>query len=156
MLWLTPSLSSESKQTILSLSANALRSCMMTNSSEISFENIHKICKKCTPSQIMSYQTALQLHKTINEVFEYCSSEHAALLNNIISTKRQLKFELIRSNMNKIGMNTLSNRFFYISKLISLESLNLTFVHFKKLMKIQFLINGKTWSLSQSLWCSLT
>ena len=144
MLWLTPSLSSASKQTILSLSANALRSCMMTNSSEISFENIHKMCKKCTPSQIMSYQTSLQLHKTINEIFDYCSSEHAALLSNVICTKRQLKFEIIRSNRNKIGMNTLSNRFFNISKLISLESLNLTFVHFKKLMKIQFLKNGRT------------
>ena len=31
-------------------------------------------------------------------------------------------------------------------KLISLESLNLSFVHFKKLMKIQFLKNGRTWS----------
>ena len=65
-------------------------------------------------------------------------------LKPVLCTKRQLKFEIIRSNRNKIGMNTISNRFFNISKLISLESLNLSFVHFKKLMKIQFLKNGKT------------
>ena len=92
----------------------------------------------------MSYQTSLQLHKTINGIYDHCSSEHAALLSNVICTKRQLKFEIIRSNRSKIGRNTISNRFYNISKLISLDSLNLTFVHFKKLMKIQFLKYGRT------------
>ena len=145
VLWLTPELSPASKQSLLSISANALRSCMMSYSSEISFDKIHKVCKKCTPTQIMSYQTSLHLHRTINEIFDGCSSEHATLLNNVVCTGRQLKFEIIRSNNNKIGMNTISNKFFHISKLISLDSLNLTFVHFKKIMKIQFLKNGKTW-----------
>ena len=57
---------------------------MLSNSSEISFESIHKICKKCTPTQIMSYQTSLQLHKTINEAYDYYSSEHVTLLSNIV------------------------------------------------------------------------
>ena len=119
-------------------------SCMMLFSTEISFEYIHKTCKKCTPVQIMAYQTSLQLHKSNNEIFEYCTSEHVSLLNNIICTGRQLKFEIIRSYKSKIDMNTFSNKFYHISKLIGLDCLNYTFVHFKKLMKIQFLKNGRT------------
>ena len=138
MIWLTPRRSSVLKQSLLSIAANALRSCMMSNNCEISFESIHKICKKCTPTQIMSYQTSLQLYKTTNEIYEHCTSEHVTLLDNIVCTGRQLKFEIIRSNRSKIGMNTISNKFYHISKLITLSSLNLNFIHFKKVMKIQF------------------
>ena len=143
-LWLTPELSSPMKQALLSISANALRSCMLSNCSEISFIKIHSMCKKCTPNQIMSYQSSILLHKTINDTFNSCSYEHATLLCNFVCTRRQLNFEIIRSNRSKIGMNCISNKFYHISNLISLGSLNLSFVHFKKLMKIQFLKNGKT------------
>ena len=59
MLWLTPELSSTMKQALLSISANALRSCMLYNCSKISFVRIYTMCRKCTPSEIMSYQSAL-------------------------------------------------------------------------------------------------
>ena len=36
------------------------------------------------------------------------------------------------------------NKLYPISKLIGLDALSLKFVHFKKLMKTQFLKNGKT------------
>ena len=144
VLWLTPELSSVMKQALLSISANALRSCMMSRCPEISFITIHTLCKKCTPSQIMSYQSSLHLYKSLNDLYESCSTEHATLLSNIVCTRRQLNFEIIRNNKNKIGMNCLSNKFYHISKLISLNNLNLNFVHFKKLMKIQFLKNGRT------------
>ena len=67
--------------------------------------DIHKKCLKCTPSQIMSYQSSIQLYKTLNNVFLHCSTKHASLLNNITCTRRQLKFEVVRSNRTKIGMN---------------------------------------------------
>ena len=143
VLWLTPELSSVMKQALLSISANALRSCMMSRCPEISFITIHTLCKKFTPSQIMSYQSSLHLYKSLNDLYESCSTEHATLLSNIVCTRRQLNFEIIRNNKNKIGMNCLSNKFYHISKLISLNNLNLNFVHFKKLMKIQFLKNGR-------------
>ena len=92
----------------------------------------------------MFYQTSLQLHKSINEIYNCCTSEHTTLLNNIVCTGRQVKFEITRDNRGKIGMNTFSNKFYHVSKLIGLDSLNLTFVHFKKIMKVQFLKNGKT------------
>ena len=92
VIWLNPGLSPVLKQSLLSISAKALRSCMMSNSTDISFESIQKICKKCTPTQIMSYQTSLHLHKSINEMYDYCTSELVTLLSNIVCMGRQLKF----------------------------------------------------------------
>ena len=57
---------------------------------------------------------------------------------------QQSKFEILRNFQGKIGMNTMANKFYHISKLIGLDQLNLGFVHFKKLAKIQFLKNGNT------------
>ena len=34
---------------------------------EVSFENIHKNCKKSAPKQIVLYQLSLKLFKTVNE-----------------------------------------------------------------------------------------
>ena len=123
----------------------ALRSCVLFNSAEISFENIHSICKKCTSKQIMMYQIALKLHKLLNEVYENCSLEHVTVLNELVCTSRQTTFEVLRNNKYKIGMNTTSNKLYHISKQIGLHAIGLSFVHFKKLMKIQFLKYGKTW-----------
>ena len=72
------------------------------------------------------------------------TTEHVRVLTNIICTSRQLTFEVTRSNVFKIGMNTRSNKFYHLNKLIRLDNLNLGFVHFKKLMKLQFLKFGKT------------
>ena len=88
----------------------------MTKCTEISFERLHIISRKCTPSQIMSYQSSLQLFKTVNEIFDTCTSQSAELINNVICTGRQLNFEIIRNNKSKIGMNTHSNKFYHISE----------------------------------------
>ena len=61
-----------------------------------------------------------------------------------VFTHRQINFEIIRANSTKIGMNTLANKFYRINKMIGLDKLNLSFVHYKKIMKIQFLTYGKT------------
>ena len=42
----------------------------------------------------------------------------------------------------KIGMNNTANKLHHVNNLIGLDMLNLSFVHFKKLAKIQFLKNG--------------
>ena len=68
VVWLTPDLKSESKHDLLSVSALALRSCLyLAHCNEISFINIHKLHKKCTPEQITNYQLSLNLYKTINQ-----------------------------------------------------------------------------------------
>ena len=144
VVWLTSDLNSPMKQNLLSISANALRSCVIRVNSDVSFENIHKNCKKCTPNQITLYQSSLKLFKTLNENIDDLTFEQVTVFDQIRCSTRQLNFEIERNNAFKIGMNTTSNKFYSLSKLISLGMLNLTFVHFKKLAKLQFLKYGKT------------
>ena len=144
VIWLTPGLNSNLKQSLMSISANALRSCIGNSGFDISFDNIHKKHRKCTPNQIMLYQIALNLHKVINDLDNSLTFDQIALMDQIVCTGRQRRFEVCRSFNVKIGLNTMANKFYHISNLISLDMLNLKFVHFKKLAKIQFLKNGST------------
>ena len=143
-IWLTPSLSPDLKQSLLSVSANALRSCLTHAGFDISFDNLHKIHKKCTPTQIMYYQLALNLHKTLNQDPSDLNFEVITVLDQLVCTRRQLKFKIFRNSNSKIGFNTTANKLFYLNDKIGLELLNLTKVHFKKIAKIQFLKFGKT------------
>ena len=138
-----PNISCDAKHNLLSISANALRSCLICDGFNISFENIHKVNLKCTPSQIMLYQIATNLHRVLN--FENCPTfEQTTVLKQILCGGRQLKFEIVRDFKGKIGMNTTANKFYHISKLIGLDLVNLKYVHLKKIAKTQFLKNGKT------------
>ena len=97
----------------------------------ISFENIHKVNVKCTPSQIMRYQNATNLHRVLN--FEKCPTfEQTTVLEQIVCGGRQINIEIVRDFNGKIGMNTTANKFYHISRLIGLDLLNLKYVHFKK------------------------
>ena len=107
MIWLNPGLCSVLKQSLLSISANALKSCMMSISSEISFESIHKICKKMHPHP----NHVIPNFPSTNEIYDCCSSEHAALLSNIVCMGRQLKFEVMNERMNESFIFLLSRNF---------------------------------------------
>ena len=43
----------------------------------------------------------------------------------------------------KIGMNTTANKLYHLNNLIRLNMLNLNFVHYKKIIKLQFLKHGE-------------
>ena len=92
----------------------------------------------------MYYQISLKLHKLINEHDNVLSFEHVTVMDQIICTRRQLKFQVFKNNTSKIGMNTTANKLFHVNNLIGLDMLNLSYVHFKKMSKIQFLKNGST------------
>ena len=87
---------------------------------------------------------SLKLYKTINEHENNLSLEHITLMDQMICTRRQLKFQVFKNCNGKIGMNTTANKLYYLNNYLSLDILNLGFVHFKKLLKIQFLKNGST------------
>ena len=72
------------------------------------------------------------------------NNELATVLDQMICGRRQLRFEIYRDFRGKIGMNTTANKLFFISNKIPLDLLNLSFVHYKKIAKIQFLKYGKT------------
>ena len=108
---------------------------------------------KCTPDQIMLYQIALRLHKLVNDHSNVLSFEHVTVMDQIICTRRQIKFQILRKFNHKIGLNTTANKFYHLNNLISPDSLNLNFVHYKKIMKIQFLKNGRTQAVNSYHWC---
>ena len=66
------------------------------------------------------------------------------VLDQVICTRRQLVFEIFKSNNYKIEMNTTTNKLYHVNKLIGLDKLNLNSGHFKKLMKIHFLKYSNT------------
>ena len=90
----------------------------------------------------MLYQSSLKLHKMLNDPI--LTTETLYIIEQSVFTGRQINFEILRQNNTKIGMNTQANKFYHITKMIGLDKLNLSFVHYKKLMKIQFLKYGKT------------
>ena len=96
----------------------------------------------CTPSQIMLYQSALNLHETLN--VDRLSLENVTVSNQMTCTSRQINFKILGDNCTKIGMNTTANKLYCLSGKIGISSLNHSFVHFTKIMKVQFLKNGKT------------
>ena len=84
------------------------------------------------------------LHKTINHPDFPSNFEHISLLEQTICTSRQLRFRLFRNNRSKIGMNTTANKLHCLTDQINFDVLSLGFLHYKKLMKIQFLKFGNT------------
>ena len=143
-VWLTPSLRSDLKHDLLTVSALALRCCMPNHQSEISFINVHKLNCKCTPEQIMLYQIALNLYKIVNFNNHTPSTEVITVLEKTVNTRSQVLFEILRTNVTRIGTNSIENKLYHINKVIPLDNLNMPFVAFKRLMKIRFLKFGKT------------
>ena len=144
VIWLTPSLRSDLKHNLLAASSCALRSCLMNEGFDISFVNLHKMHKKCTPEQIMLYQISLKLHKLVNEHDNNLSFEHVTVMDQVVCTSRQTNFQIFRKFNTKIGLNTTANKLFPLNNMIGLDRLNLNFIHYKKLAKLQFLKNGNT------------
>ena len=91
----------------------------------------------------MLYKTSLKLHRVFNET-DTVKTETVRLFEQTVSSCRQVNFELYRNNTYTIGMTTAANKFYHINNLIGLDKLNLGFVHYKKLMKFQFMKNGNS------------
>ena len=65
-------------------------------------------------------------------------------MDQIVCTSRQVMFETHRANKSKIGMNSLENKLYHVSKLILMDKLNWSLPLYKKHMKLQFLKFGNT------------
>ena len=86
----------------------------------------------------MLYQLAISLFRILN-FDESPNFEAITVIDQAIFTSRQMNFQILRNNRRKIGLNTTVNKLYHLNNLIGLERLNLGFVHFKKMAKIQFL-----------------
>ena len=76
--------------------------------------------------------------KTVSQTEFPCTFEEVTIVNQLVCTGRQLKFQTYSDNQRKIGMHMTANKLHCISDMIGLDQLNLTFVHFKKLAKFIF------------------
>jgi hypothetical protein len=99
---------------------------------EIPFDHLHKTHNKCTPTQIMYYQMALNLFKIVNNSDHELSFESLTVFDQVICTRRQIKFQIQRNFTSKIGLNTITNKLYHLNNLIGLDLLNLTLDHLKK------------------------
>ena len=132
-IWLTTSIKVDLKQSLLSASANALKSCVPLQNRFVSFEAIHKQCNQFTPSQTAYFKLSILLFKTYND--QNHNKNWIDLANQIIITRRQTKFKTYKSNNYKIGLNILINRFYCLNNLICLNDLDLSLPLFKIKMK---------------------
>ena len=108
-IWLSNSLKQELKQSHLSASANAIRSCIPLQNRFILFEAIHKNFNQFTPTQMGYFKLSILLHKLYNSPNH--SKDWRDLANQIVISRYQTKFRSFKSNNYKIGMNILINRF---------------------------------------------
>ena len=72
------------------------------------------------------------------------TTELIRLHDQMIVTRRQVMFELFKTNNCKVGMNANENKLYHLNKLIVLDKLNWSLPRFRKHMKIQFLKFGNT------------
>ena len=62
----------------------------------------------------MKYHIALNLHKTVNQIV-VPDFNQIILLDQIISTSRQIHFQVQKKCNSKIGMNITANKFYHIN-----------------------------------------
>ena len=121
-IWHLQSLRANLKQSLLSASAKALKTCLKYRTDDVSFIKIHEICNRATPEKYLLYKHALSLFKLMkdnNHSFEWVS-----LNFNIILTSRQTEFFSLKGNNKRVGLNAMSNRFYILNNRIPLNLLN--------------------------------
>ena len=121
-IWHLPTLKTELKSKLISISARAIKLCMYYPDKTISFENIHKMNNRAMPTAIMLYKSAIQLFKLYNT--KEHSWEWIEMNFKQIITSRQTAFATLKTNVTKVGINQLSNRFHILNGQIPLSWLN--------------------------------
>ena len=81
------------------------------------------------PDKIFDYKLALQLYKVVNN---NVPTPYWININfNNIHTSRQTRFMTSKANRLKVGMNLISNRFYYLNGKIEMDWLNLSYNTYK-------------------------
>ena len=103
----------------------------------ISYENIHKMNQRAPPESMLLYWLSIQLFKLYNTNDH--SLEWISLNLNQILTSRQSNFEILRTNVKKVGLNILVNRLSALNGKIPLDWLRSSLDTFKIKVKRLFL-----------------
>ena len=94
--------------------------------------------QRANPDRILMYKHALALFKLFNTTHH--TIEWAALNLNQVNTSRQLHFITRKSNLKRVGLNALANRFHILNGLIPLSVFDKSYDSFKVYCKKEFLI----------------
>ena len=137
-VWHLNTLKQSIKNSLLSISAKAIKVCAKTNDNWLlSFPQLHEMAGRATPEKLMQYKLALQLYRTFNDAIP--TQDWTTINFNAIFTTRQTKFAISNSSRLKVGMNKVSNRFHHLNNKIELNWLNMTYGTYKINCKKLFL-----------------
>ena len=136
-IWHIPTLSPHLKQKLLSASANAIKLSLSALPLNTSFDTIHSISKRATPTQMSTYKHALQLFKLYNS--NNMSDDWVSLNVQQNFNARNDKFQIYRISNYKVGRNLIVNRFHNLNNQICYTWLNDSFNTFKVKCKKLFL-----------------
>ena len=136
-IWHLPTLSPHLKQKLLSASANAIKLCLTKLPQNTSFESIHNLAKRATPTQISSYKHAIQLYKLYNS--SNMSDDWLSLNIQQSFNERNGKFQIYNISNYKVGRNLICNRFKQLNNKINYTWLNESLNAFKIKCKTLFL-----------------
>ena len=103
----------------------------------MSYELLHTINERATPSKFMLYKHTIELHKIFN--LQQPPIDWVALNFDQFTLQHQKHFNIISSGNYKIGNNILSNRLSVLNNMIELVWLNQSLQSFKIKCKTIFL-----------------
>ena len=132
-IWLIPTLNRTLKNKLVQISTQALRVASNDVFKIFSSEDLHIMFNRFRPDQWRNYCMLLSLHKIINN--QVPQSTWIELQNSALPETRANKTIFPPQNRLKVGINSISNRFSFISTLVTNDHLNLSYDSFKVLSK---------------------
>ena len=136
-IWLTPMLETRCKKQLLAASSMALKICVSHYDSSISFNKLHELQKRATPTKMMWYRLAVQLYKVYNAIMMNDDWIDLNFQQNF--NDRNNHVQINDASKLRIGRNTLMNRLNCINNKIELNWLNKSIDSYKILCKLTFL-----------------
>ena len=125
------------KKKLLSASANAIKICLSQLPTNTSYESIHRLAKRGTPTQMCHYKHAIQLFKLFNS--NEMSDDWVSLNLQQQFNGRNEKLQIFRISNYKVGLNLLVNRFRPLNNKIEYSWFNESLNSFKIKCKNLFL-----------------
>ena len=117
----------------MSASAASLKLCTPAYDRMMSYESLHTINNRATPTQVMNYKTSLILHKVYND--SSSSEDFLDLFLNQNFNARAKLVNFVDTSNYKVGKNIVTNRFTVLNNKIPCTWLNLELNSFKIKMK---------------------
>ena len=136
-IWLLPSLSPFLKQHLLAASANALKTLNNCRDLQISYDQLHRLHKRATPTGMMKYRLSIQLFKTYNGAI--INDDWMDWNNQQNFNERHNYVQIFDNSKLKIGKNIIMNRLTCLNRSIKYDWLNLSLIGYKLKVKELFL-----------------